>query len=181
MFAAFYERPGEKLSGSQAWLDGLSGDLTSSGILWTDPADIWRNSLTIRYIPDHRGDGPHRYMPYFLYPLPRWAVRDILRGRLGFIAMLNLGRLAAEIEARGLTVEMPRSGAEYLQTPLWVSRVVELPDGTLMRAGIGGLHLHLMEMLMEGQSLDYFVDMVVAMADAAAEHAPMLAVEQADD
>lgn len=181
MYAAFYELHGEALSATPPLMERMPQDLIDSGILWPNPPEGLQNSIVLYGIPDTRGDGPPMYMPYYLAPLPRWAVLDMLRGRLGFAVVLNVGRLAAAIQARGLTVEMPRSDREQRLSPMWVSRVVDLPDGTQVRAGIGGLHLHLTEMVMEARSLDYFIEIVVAMADAAAEHAPELQRGVADD
>lgn len=174
MYVGMHRPDGFTTDDDMAPFSRAPSDLLASGILWTDPAERHRNGLAIFQIPEawRRVSGPQLYMPYFLYPLQRWAILDLLHGRLVIMAVLNPGRLAAAVEAKGLEIELPQTERDWLQSPLTAFTPVELPDGSKYRVGVSGLHMPLMEMIQEAKPLDYFATHADAMANAAKQQFP---------
>ena len=93
-------------------LKAVPGGLVASGISLTD--DVARNSVWLSSLPDTRGNHAHRYLPYYLYPLPRAWILDILQGRLVLLSVLNVGRVAVALENEGLRTADAR-GRTYLR------------------------------------------------------------------
>ena len=173
VYAAFYRKEAFDDPDTIAHLPELPKVLIASGILFEgDLRD--KNSLIVSVLPDWHGAGPHLYMPYYLYALPRYAVVDLLHGRLILVSLLNLGRVAVALEEAGYRVELPTKDRDYARSPLRVFTETEV-GSTRFRVELGGLHLPLTEMIMEARSPEYFVQWVRAAAQAAIAHAPNVA------
>lgn len=170
VYAALYRKDGFDPSTAIASADRLPAVLVKSGILF-DEALRDRNYLIVSMLPDRRGNGPHLYLPYYLYPLPRSAVLDLLHARLLLFSLLNLGRVAAALEKAGFRVEMPKTDSEYRRSPLRIFTEVEVGPRRL-RVELGGLHIPITEMIMEASSSSSIVQWALAAAKAAAAQAP---------
>ena len=109
LYVVLYDKNG--IGSPPEVLRSLPGDLAASGIFLEDTS---RNSLWISSLPDSRGRGARRYLPYYLYPLPRAWILDILHGRLMIMSMLNVGRVAMALEEEGLRTADAR-GKAYLR------------------------------------------------------------------
>lgn len=140
-------------------------DLLSSGILIDGSP---RNSLRILGLPDPSGDGPHRYLPYFLYPLPRSWIIDILRGRLVVIAVLNVGRLAESLEQAGFRTEAGRHG-DFIR----VLADVEV-DGGKYLVELAPLNENITEAIMEALPLAVVTDAATTMLEVLRDQMPMM-------
>lgn len=140
-------------------------DLVGSD-LWF--ADASKNSIVVSSLPDARGKGPSRYLPYYLYPIPRTSIADILHGRLVILAVLNVGRLNAALEAAGFTVEdNPKHWMPLVFMPTEI-------DGARYRVQFGNLHENIQEVIQEARPLSSMVAVFEAVAGGAAEQAPDL-------
>lgn len=82
------------------------------------------------------------------------------------MAVVNVGRLAAAIEAKGLEVEI--RGREMMAFTTF-----DTPEGR-MRAGAGGLRRHVVEMVMEARPLDYLAEIALGMTRAAKDQYPRM-------
>jgi hypothetical protein len=166
LFAVLYSKKGFE-SFDEGQLAIIGPDLVASGIYFEDKN---KNALQVSLLPDPRGDGPHTYLPYFLYPLPRSAIFDLLHGRLLIFSLLNVGRLADAVERAGFRVEMlTQSSGVYLK----VFTEHEI-DGTRYGIELGGLQDHMREMIMEASSLAYMVSIVETLAEGAAAQLPLM-------
>lgn len=172
MYAAFYRKEAFDDAADIPHLPELPGALVESGIFFEGPLRE-KNQLVISTLPDWRGRGPHLYLPYFLYPLPRSAVLNLLHGRLILLSLLNLGRIAVALEEAGFRVELPEKEREYKRSPLRVFTEVTA-GGRRFSVELGGLHMPLTEMIMEASSPQSFVEWVRAAARGAAVQAPVV-------
>jgi hypothetical protein len=170
MYAAIYRKEGFDNETAMEKIDEFPAALLRSGILF-DAALSDRNSIVVSILPDSRGHGAHLYQPYFLYPLPRSAVLDLLHDRLRLFSVVNLGRIAASLEDAGFRVKLAGTDAEYRRSPLRVFTDIEVGPRR-MRVELGGLHMPITEMIMEGSPPSYFVQWAQAAARAAAVQAP---------
>jgi hypothetical protein len=170
MYIALYRADGfETESQAMDLLSSMPSELAASNVLWREPEMRDRNRVAVYSVPPRgtRLRGPQLYMPYFLYPLPRRAILDLLNDRLMIMAVLNVGRLAAAVERRGLEVELADSDRDWSISPLVAWTNVELADGARYRVAVSGLHRHLLEMIMEAKPLDYFATCAESMAKGA--------------
>jgi hypothetical protein len=152
--------------------DSVSSDLLASGILFLNPEDTQRNSLWVVAMPEPGRDGPLRYQPYFLYPLPQSWIVDLLHGRLVIVACLNIGRVAASLEEAGFATEDQGGGQFPFVFHEWNR------EGCRWRGSMPSIGEHLTEMVMEGMSLDYVVDLAKAVAKAMEDHVPSFLEEE---
>lgn len=141
----------------------LPRDLIASGILFEHQPE--RNSLLVSSIPKPQG-GPQLFLPYFLYPLPRRTIFNMMRGRMGLISLVNVGRIAASLEDAGFDVTVSTSRTDFGRDPLVVRETITDVDGTAYRTELRNLGLHLDELVMEFLSTDYLLNMVRAMEQA---------------
>lgn len=116
-------------------------------------------------MPDPTSPGPHRYLPYVLYPLPRNWIVDILRGRLLLFAMFNPGRVAEELEAVGLRTQDGK-GKAYLRVFAEVkvggaSYLAEIPLGD-----------NITEMVMEARALARVIEAAETLAEGIQDQLP---------
>jgi len=132
----------------------VSEDLLRSGILFENPTD---NALSLYSIPHDERGGPQLFMPYFLLPLPRSHILDILHGRLIVVNLVNLGRIASLMRGVGLDVELRDGSAQLVSDPLVVSRTFTDNEGHSIRGDFHHLQRHLTEMAMEFRPAAYIV------------------------
>ena len=143
----------------------LPSDLLASGFLFSEPD---RNSILVSTLPDPRGDGPHRYLPYYLYPLPRTAIVEMLHGRLVIISILNEGKVAAALQEAGFHVGELTGGPN-----LKVSCELQTKRGRY-RAELPGINDSIREMIMEARPLAYVVSIATSLAEGIARELPVI-------
>ena len=162
MYVAFYSPTG--LDSPDQLMGRVPTDLLAYGIFLPDPT---KNSLYVLGMPDPTHDGPDRYRPYYLYPIPRPWVVDILRGRLVVFALFNPGRVAEALEAVGLRTDDGKGNA-YLRAFAEVEAsgarfLVELPLGD-----------NITEMVMEARALAGLVAVADTLVAAMQEQLPTM-------
>jgi len=164
--------------------DGFEADDPAFVRAGTDlgASDIWyadtnRNMMRITPLVDPSQRGPHRWMPYFLYPIPLTSRVDILHGRLIILSILNVGRLADAIQAEGLRVEMPGRHANSM------SVLLDVPsdEGSYL-VDLANLEENIAEMIMEGGSIQSVAALAAHMADNIRDLLPdMMRVAREDE
>lgn len=162
MYAAFYSTTG--LDSPEQLMGKVPSDLIASGIFLDDPS---RNALFVLGMPDPTQPGPDRYLPYYLYPMPRRWVVDILRGRLVVFALLNPGRVGEALATIGVRTELGE-GRSYLRALAEVDAgggrfLVEMP-----------LDDNITEMVMEARPLADVVDVAEALIEGMREQLPAM-------
>jgi hypothetical protein len=152
----------EGLSVKKLPTDRTTYDMANSGILLPDTS---RNVINIYSLPDSRGRAPHRYTPYYLYPLPRTAVLDMLNGRLGIMSVVNLGRVANALEEAGFKV------GDLDGPNLKVFCDVATSRGKY-RVGLPVMNMAIRETIMEAMPLSHLVAIGKATLDGITEEFP---------
>jgi hypothetical protein len=157
LYLAFYDPQGTLADGLGAVVD----DLKSSGILTQDPT---RDALALFGIPSREASDPADYMPFFLYPIPKVAIADLLHGRMTIVVAYNFGRVFKALEAAGFEVEYAGGGPSLR----FRSRLVD-GDGVAYVAELGGLDRHITELVYEFKELSYIVEVALAMRSVAVD------------
>jgi hypothetical protein len=160
MYAAFYSPTG--LDSPEQLMGRMPSDLTASGIFLDDPS---KNSLFVLGMPDPTHAGPNRFLPYYLYPLPRRWVVDILRGRLVVFALLNPGRVGEALETLGVRTEGGK-GERYLRA------LAELEAGGARFLVDLPLDDNITEMVMEARPLADILDIAETLIEGMREQLP---------
>ena len=142
----------------------MQSDLVASGIFLDDRS---KNSLYVLGMPDPTQAGPSRFLPYYLYPIPRGWVVDILRGRLVVFALLNPGRIGEALETLGVRAE-GGEGKRYLRALAEVEAggarfLVDLP-----------LDDNITEMVMEARPLADVLDVAETLIEGMREQLPAM-------
>lgn len=162
MYAAFYSSMG--LDSPEQLMGKVPSDLIASGIFLDDPS---RNSLYVLGMPDPTQPGPDRYLPYYLYPMPRRWVVDILRGRLVVFALLNPGRVGEALATIGVRTEAGE-GRSYLRA------LAELDAGGGRCLVEMPLDDNITEMVMEARPLADVVEVAQALIEGMQEQLPAM-------
>lgn len=89
LYAALHDPAGLDPARVVALAERLPDDIVGSGIL--DEDDKNRNALVLNQIPSPESRGPQLFLPYFLLPLPRVAICDLLHGRTVLLNLVNPG------------------------------------------------------------------------------------------
>jgi hypothetical protein len=139
-------------------------DLAASNILFRERPE--RNSLVVYSIP-HAQDAAHLHLPYYLYPLPRSTIIDMLHGRMVLFNLVNSGKVVDALETRGFEVSLPHERNDLGNGSLIASAAFVADDGGEYRADLHNLGLTLNEMVMEFQAIDYFIAAAEAMREGA--------------
>lgn len=164
LYVAFYNSAG--VTETHIKDERLPRDLLSAGILLSE--DTARNALIINQIPpQERGTAAQRFLPFYLYAVPRRAIRDFLHGRLTVVVMFNPARIYVALEEAGFIVEN-RTGLHNLAGDSFVV-TTDLLDGqgNRYKADLHGLAWHVTEIVEEFKSIHYVVEAARSMRDAA--------------
>ncbi|MDR6611103.1 hypothetical protein [Leifsonia sp. 1010] len=108
-YALFYNRNG--ITDEDIQSVRLSEDITRT-VMHEELGS--RNSLTINQIPalDHN-DPATLTLPFFLWKVPRNAIRDVIRHRLVIMAVFNSGRMEKLLKDAGVEVRPAVGGKDY--------------------------------------------------------------------
>jgi hypothetical protein len=159
LYGAFYDADGLEIDRLHLLMESLPRDLVDSGVLINDEPS--RNSLGLYTIPAEPHRGPQQYLPYYLLPIPRTAVHDILHGRMILFNLVNVGRIAEALEAEGFVVRQDGSGGAPPNGSMVIEMEVETARGARYAAEYHNPELHLTEMAMEFLPLRYLVDVIL--------------------
>jgi hypothetical protein len=148
---------------SMAYSSQLRADLSNPALLVEGGAGA--NVLSIALIPPLEQANPHLFLPFYLYPIPRSSICDILRGRMIILVCTNEGRLAEVLEEAGFSVEF---NSKVKHGPLRVTGSVTADDGAEYRVQSPNLRHYLDEIIYEFRGRDSIVQAAKAVFDAAA-------------
>jgi hypothetical protein len=149
------------------FVDIAAADLVKSDI-WYAERD--RNIMVSCSVPEQSDAGPWKYLPFYLAPLPRTWIADIVRGQLGIMAFANLERIAAALRDEGFKVR-PIDG------PTLTLRHEFKTDGVTMHADLSLINEHVTKMLQELLPISYVTSVARTMATDVAEHLPGMVKE----
>jgi hypothetical protein len=171
LYAAFYQAEGIT---EETLQDGrILYDLSTSHILTLTPPE--KNGILIYAIPpEERGSSPHEYIPFYLYPLPRTSIIDMLRGRLVIVVLLNPGRVVTALEEAGFGLSADEDGSVWPSGRLHVEADIDDEDGVRYRVRLGNLHRHIAEIIYEFHSIQAIVDVAQSLRDAAQQAVHLL-------
>jgi hypothetical protein len=161
-YVAIYDRDGIDPARLHPLLDSIPNHLVRSGILFDK--DRTRNSLVVNSVPSPEGRGAQLYLPYFLLPLPKTAVSDLLNERMIIFSLVNAGRISEALENEGFDIHYPTGRHDLSVDSMVVTMKLE-HDGRRYRAEWHNLTMHLHEMVMEFKPLSYIVDVARAVRD----------------
>lgn len=164
LYAAIYNPNRVHPAEDEQSFRNLARDLAGSGILSSDKPE--RNALVVSSVP-HPEDGVQLYLPYYLYPLPRATIIDMLHGRMALFNLVNPGRFADALEHRGFEVSVADEGHPLRNGALTASFTFEDEVGETYAAQLQNFALPLNEMIMEFKSIEYLVATAEAMRDGA--------------
>jgi hypothetical protein len=163
LYVALYDAEGLAKDRMAHAMDSLPKDLVSSGIFLEDRS---RNSLLTNFVPHAESGSPQLFLPYYLYPLPRRAISDILHGRLLLMNLMNPGRVAEALESEGFSVRPAEGQKGFSSDPFVVTTEFSDDQGTSYQGQMQNLRMHLDEMVMEFLPLTYLVDVARTMHQA---------------
>jgi hypothetical protein len=163
-YVALYDPKGVDRSRLDPLLSSIPGDLVASGILIEEERS--KNSLVVCSVPMDEGRGAQLHLPYFLLPLPRSSIKDILHGRMVVLNLVNSGRVAEALEDAGFSVDLPTGRNDLGSGSMVVRMTVEDSSGARFAAEWHQMKLHLDEMTMEFRPLRYILDVAAATRQA---------------
>lgn len=142
----------------------LPRDLADAGVLI--PGDE-RNAVVLLGIVSEEGPGAGRHLPFWLYDIPRRAVKDLLHGRLAVVVLVNPAGIYRALETTGFSVRS-RPGVHPLGPDAFVVHArAEDDERHQVELALHGLAWHVSEVVEEFKSVHYIVEVAEAMRDAA--------------
>jgi hypothetical protein len=161
LYVAFYRAEGlvpESVDHSR-----LREDLSNPALLVKDGTR--GNVLSIALIPPLEQASAHLFRPYYLYPIPRSSICDLLRGRMLIFVCFNESRLAESLEEAGFIVDF---NSEIKKSPFIVTGSAITKGGVEYCVQTTDLRHYLDEVIYEFRGLDSVVKLVSAMVSAGA-------------
>lgn len=162
VFAAMYDPNGiapDRMPGAES----LVSDILTSRMLPAENRD--RNAIWINTVPEEGRRTAPKYLPYFLYPLPRSTILDLLHGRMLLFHLSNPAQIATALSNAGFTAK-PRHGNDF-RSGFDVRTEIQDEHGRRYALNLGGLESPMREMIMEFYSLEYIVRVAEGMTEAA--------------
>jgi hypothetical protein len=155
-YFAMYD--GEELSGEgvPALLNTVFSDLASSDFVSATPDG--NGPITQFSIPPPEDRRAHKYLPYFLYPLPMSTLNDIVNERMIIYVFLNTGRVVDMLRQKGYTpkIGIGKKDASLRSVVLACDGVDE--HGSPARIEIHGFESQVTEIVMECKPLSLIGD-----------------------
>lgn len=159
---AFYSPDGFTEESLQAAMSGLTNDLIESGMFSGSRPD-W-NMLFVNSIPREESVHVQYFLPYFLMPLPRATIVDLLHQRMIMLNLFNPAPVAEALLELGLEVDVrPPSGAGG---PIHAKYAFEADDGATYEADLTRSNHYVTEMIQEFRSVGYVVGAFAAIIDS---------------
>jgi hypothetical protein len=141
----------------------LRDDLSNPRLLVEDDRNI--NVLSIALIPPPEVTGAQLFRPFYLYPIPRSSIRDLLHGRMIILVCLNEGRLVKALEEADFSVDFR---PDRRRSPLIATGSVAMDEGTEFHVQLPDLRHHLDQVIYEFRGRDAIVQAARVMFKAAA-------------
>ena len=161
LYVAFYGADG--LTPELMDRSRLKEDLSNPALLVKDRTR--GNVLSIALIPPLEQVSAHLFRPFYLYPIPRSSICDLLHGRMIVLVCYNESRLAESLEEAGFNVDY---NSKIKRSPLIVTGSVTTKNGAEYRVQPADLRYYLDEIVYEFRGRDSVVQLAHAMVNAAA-------------
>ena len=164
LYVALYDKDGvtaESLAGTS-----LAEDVIKSGILETNQPE--RNSIVLYGVPVSDQRRAALSLPFYLYPIPRRAVFDMLWGRLHITVLVNPAKIAEALESVGFEVTPQGDGTDMKPESLIVTSRINLPDGSAAVAELHNIEYYIPELVHEFRKLSHLVSIATALRDGVA-------------
>jgi hypothetical protein len=159
LYVAFYNRSG--VTEVDIKREELPRDVIASGILSETDRD--RDAILVNQIPPDDGRGHNVFLPFYLYPIQRWALSDLLHGRLVLVVLVNPGRIMEALERDGFLVRDADHGNYRPQKSFVIScelQTAGCDDKYWME--LHNFSFHIQEIVQEFKSVDYIVEVARA-------------------
>lgn len=163
LYVAIYSAEGLSPE-STSYSSRLQEDLSNPALLVEDNGNRG-NVLSIVRIPTEEQAGPQLFRPFYLYPIPRSAISDILHGRMIILVLFNESKLAEALEKAGFSVEF---SSEVKRSPMMVKGSVITSSGNEYHAQPSDMRDHFDEIIYEFRGRDSIVQVAKVMFGAAA-------------
>jgi hypothetical protein len=137
----------------------LQKDLLNPALLIEDDSKRG-NVLSIAHIPTGEQAGAQLFRPFYLYPIPRSAIFDMLHGRMIILVMFNESKLAEALEKAGFSVEF---SSEVKRSPMIVKGSVTMSSGNEYHVQRSDMRGHFDEIIYEFRGRDSIVQAAKAM------------------
>jgi hypothetical protein len=151
LYCAFYSADG--LSPASIEHVRLREDLANPALLIEDGS--FPNVLSTAFIPQVEETSPQLFRPFYLYPIPRASISDLLYGRMMILVCFNEGRITQSLQEAGFDVEYDpgKKGS-----PLAVSGSCTGQNGIEYRFRYENLRYYFDEMIYEFRGRNCIVD-----------------------
>jgi len=159
LYVAFYSPEGVSPE-SVNRASQLQEDLSSSPLVIRGGSRA--NTLSIATIPTIEQASAHLFLPFYLYPIPRSSICDIIHGRMVIFVCYNDGRLVESLEEAGLNVEVNQKTRQ-----LTVTRSVTTDGGAEYYIQSPDLRYYLDQIIYEFHGRDSIVHAAKAVLDVA--------------
>jgi hypothetical protein len=159
LYVAFYSPEGVSPE-SVDHASHLQEDLSSSPLVIRDGSRA--NVLSIATIPTIKQAGAHLFLPFYLYPIPRSSIYDLIHGRMVIFVCYNNARLVESLEEAGLNVEVNTKTRQ-----LTVTRSVTTDGGADYYIQSPDLRYYLDKIIYEFYGRDLIVQAAKAVLDVA--------------
>jgi hypothetical protein len=173
LYVAIYDADGISSDSTKYHTNLLQEDLSNPALLMRDADAV--NVLSIAQVPPAEQVNPHLFLPYYLYPIPRTSICDILHGRMIILVFFNVGRFADSLKENGFDVSFDQRAEN---SPLTVSRSMTADSGNEYYVQSPDLRSYLDEIIYEFRSRDSIVAAAEAVMDAAVSAATELVREK---
>lgn len=143
--------------------------LTQPGFVKSkNPAEA---GIGMQFVPKPQDRAPRSIvLPYFLYPIPRRAVFELLNGELIIIVFVNDGLICDALRERGFVVEARPWGTSGRNEIVIIDRFGSA-EGVPMLGEIHAMWHLVRDAIFEFRSLDHVLDTVEHMVEGMREHA----------
>ena len=161
MYVALYSEDG--ITEEHVGNARLSQDLRTFGVL--SKIGRTRNSLVVNGIPVEEMQAALDFLPFYLYPIPKRALSDLIYGRLVILVLLNASRIVEALEADGFQV-VDRTGRGNLSDDSFVVTARQSDSaGKSYTLELHGLASHMNVVIYEFRSIHYMVEVARQMRD----------------
>jgi hypothetical protein len=123
------------------------------------------NALMVHQVPSRETRLAALSTPFYLYPIQRYAISDILFNRLSILVIWNPARVVAALKGGGFTVKDPVGPSSTIQESLVVSADYNDSKGQLVSTEIHHLGSEIVRMIDEFRSTSYLVDVARAVLE----------------
>ncbi|WP_343907287.1 hypothetical protein [Nocardioides aquiterrae] len=129
-------------------------------------------SVVVHTIPRAKGTEAEIALPYFLFPISRRAVFEILNHELALVVLVNQGHICDALRASGMEIEV-RPQVDGPGEIVIIDRF-ESPTGVPLVGEVHTMWHTIRDAVREFRSVPYLLDIVAGMVEGMREHASQI-------